>query len=558
MTTTYPAGGITPHGEYLDAKGRYPTVHLASHDNTAGFYLLGGKSIPWPDQPECVQITRDGIKNLIPPWRRVAQKGATEDGESFIDSLKDPAEPDITVGVRARDPRFLQHVTKTLINSIDDKRTSRLTVTNVNGERWWADVRWNKPPQEPIIWGVNRFQRMTLRLLIDGAFWRSDADISGLGFQYESHTDEFAYDGPVANDWNIRFVGSGNGGPIVENGQVVWEPNGTLIGSGRSAIMRYQTYRAAADDVIVEMLLGGGAQGWALGDAAANALWLGMSNSGAVGNDGVRAYIRLGYVIVSSFVAGTEHVLKTQGLAVPPQHGDLWQLIRTGSTITVRRNGTTITTVNDDWHSSHSGSGWRAGGLEMHAGPTLVLPTLPAPVDRWTISSNNTTAQANRIQCINTGSEPMYRTHVLIGPGTFSVAVKPGSDDMVTMGPLLDSQVVYLRTDPRRTTIVDLTATPPTPQQLNDWQQAVKDLADFASGGNAPPLLQEIESWFGIRPPQGNLNSLLKGRFSTESAIPAAPVSGAPQPYYVKASISGGNANSKLISIGVPLRKYPL
>lgn len=341
--TSYPAGPITPHGQYYKTKKRYPTVHLQSHDETCEFYLLGGESIPWPTEPECVRLTKNGIKGLIAPWRVIGQKGATEDGETFVDSLYDPAEPELAVMARGRDPHHLQTVTKHLVDSLDTKRTSRLTVTGGDEQVWFSDVRWGKTPLEPFTWGDARYQRMLLRLRIDSAFWRADADVA------------------------------------------------TLSGGG--------------------------------------------------------------------------------------------------------------------------------------------------------------------FQCVNIGDQPMYRDYVCIGPGMFHIASEPGSDDMVTFGPLLNGQVVYLRTDPRKTTLVELTAAPSSPQDLTAFQQAVKEFIDFASGGNAPPLLQSILSLFGIQPPQGNLYSLLQGRFGSAAAIAPAPVSGDPAPVHVAASVTGGGS---LISTGVPLRKYPL
>lgn len=562
--TTYPAGPITPHGKYFRDSGRYPTVHLGAHDGSVEFYLHGGESIPWPDQPECVRLTKDGIKNLIASGKIVGQKGATEDGETYIDGLYDPAEPELGVVVRARDPRRLQSVVAELLGAVDMRNTSPLTVTNATGEKWWANVRsTGKSVAEPFTWGESRRQKTTLRLRIDGAFWRSDADISGLGFQYERHVDDFDYtaaDVGTDQGWDVAYVGGHGGHVSATGGELVWTPptDPEWLAEERSAIMRHRTMRATDDDMIVELLLGGEGTGLPFPGNAANGIWACMNNTGTPGRDGIRALVELAQVKVSKFVGGVETVLKVELLGVQPQHGDLFQLIcAPNGAISVRRNGNTVLTTTDP--SPQRGLDYRSGGIEMHAGATILwMATTPAPVDRWALSSNNTAAQAGQIQCLNVGSEPMYRTYTLVGPGTFNIAAAPGSTDMVSMGPLFDGQVVYLRTDPRKTTITDLTAKPPTPQQLNDWQQAVKDFLDFATGGNAPPLMHALASQFGIQPPQGNLYSLLKGRFGTESAIPAAPVSGEPQPYFVDASITDGNADSQLISTGIPLRRYPL
>lgn len=564
MVTRYPAGPITPHGQYYRDSGRYPTVHLASHDGSVEFYLHGGESIPWPDRPECVRLTKDGIKGLIAPGRIVGQKGATEDGETFIDGLYDPADLELSLVASARDPRRLQALVAQLLGSVDMRRTSPLTITTPTGERWWADVRSNgKSQAEPFTWGESRRQKLTLRVRIDGAFWRGDSDISGLGFAYERHVDEFDYTvAEVGTDegWDVVYVGGHGGHVSTAGGELIWTPptNPEWLAEERSGIMRHRTHRASSDDMIVELLLGGFGTGLPFPGNAANGIWARQNNTGTPGQDGIRALIELNQVRLSKFVDGVEYSLTAELLGVQPQHGDLFELICAGSTYKVRRNGREILS-HLDTGPQNIGPNYRSAGLEMHAGATLLwMATTPAPVARWALSSNNTAPQAGKIQCLNIGSEPMYRTYTLVGPGTFNIAVAPGSEDMVSMGPLLDNQVVYLRTDPRKTTITDLTAKPPTPQQLNDWQEAVKAFLDFATGGNAPPLMHALASQFGIQPPQGNLYSLLQGRFGTASAIPPAPVSGEPQPYFVDASITDGNANSQLISHGVPLRRYPL
>lgn len=565
MTVTYPAGPITPHGQYFRDKGRYPTVHLGSHDGTVEFYLHGGESIPWPDRPECVRLTKDGIKGLMAPGRIVGQKGATEDGETFIDGIYDPAELELGLVARARDPRRLQSLVSTLLGSVVLRRTSPLSVIDATGERWWANIRsTGKSQAEPFTWGESRRQKLTLRARIDGAFWRGESDISGLGFQYERHADEFSYNAEsvgINQGWYITYVGGDGGYVGTTGGELVWRPPSSppLFADSRSAIMRHNTARASDDDMIVEMLLGGNATGIAWEGNASNGIWARMNNTGAAGLNGIRALIELGGIRLSEFIDGVETVLDWKPFTVTPQNGDLFKLVCIGGSYTVLRNGREIISVPDDGGPRRAGAGYRAAGLEMHAGATIAyMATRPAPVARWAMSSNNTAPQTGTIQCLNIGSELMYRTYTLIGPGTFNIAVAPGSTDMVTMGPLLDNQVIYLRTDPRKTTITDLTSKPPTPQQLNDWQQAVKEFLDFATGGNAPPLMHILASEFGIQPPQGNLYTLLKGRFSTESAIPAAPVSGEPEPYFVDASIVDGNENSQIISHGVPLRRYPL
>ncbi|HSA41291.1 MAG TPA: hypothetical protein P5061_11790, partial [Mycobacterium sp.] len=147
----------------------------------------------------------------------------------------------------------------------------------------------------------------------------------------------------------------------------------------------------------------------------------------------------------------------------------------------------------------------------------------------------------------------------VFGPGLFRIYDGPGSSDFVEFGPLLPNQVAFLRTDPRtHTTLVqDLTTVAPTPQELNIFQAAINQLLTFA-GADTNAFLQQFQSAFGIRTAQGPMYSLLKGRFSDNSAIRAKSPGRPAHPYFVRVDIDDGDANSKIISAGTPLRRYPL
>jgi hypothetical protein len=70
--------------------------------------------------PERVEIK--SIKGLIPPWTTIDQKGATEDGTTFIDALYDPIVVELDVGARRN--RELRKVVNHLISSLDVKKES--------------------------------------------------------------------------------------------------------------------------------------------------------------------------------------------------------------------------------------------------------------------------------------------------------------------------------------------------------------------------------------------------------------------------------------------------
>ena len=85
---------------------------------------------------------------------------------------------------------------------------------------------------------------------------------------------------------------------------------------------------------------------------------------------------------------------------------------------------------------------------------------------------------------------------------------------MVEYGPLLPNQVVQLRTDTRRTAVVDLTRIPATADELAEYRDALKDLESFAPIANIGPTLEANASAFGVTPPQGNMHRLKRGAFT--------------------------------------------
>lgn len=160
---------------------------------------------------------------------------------------------------------------------------------------------------------------------------------------------------------------------------------------------------------------------------------------------------------------------------------------------------------------------------------------------------------------INVGDQKMYDDYTLFGPGTFRIYDGPDTDQYVEFGPLLANQIVFLRTDPRsNTTLVqDLTVVPPTPQELDIFQEALTKFLSFA-GMNEGAFSDQIKSLFGIRAPQGNLYKYLNGRFSENAAIPPKSPGNAVQTYHVRVDITGGGAGSKIIASGTPQRRWPI
>jgi hypothetical protein len=152
----------------------------------------------------------------------------------------------------------------------------------------------------------------------------------------------------------------------------------------------------------------------------------------------------------------------------------------------------------------------------------------------------------------NIGDQPMFDRYTCYGPGTFTFQDGPGSTEQITFGPLVDQQIVQLRTDPRKRSVVDLTIGNIPVDQATPMGQSLADYLTYATAGNFTALLQAIQSRFGIVPPQGNLYSLLKGRWSDNAAIPPDG-----NTHTVPVSIQGSGPNSNVIAAGTPLRRWP-
>ena len=568
-----PSGDIVPHGAYHHVKGRIPTVTLWAYDDSIKVSMMGGQS--HPDRyasPEYVQIKKDGIKGLIAPWDFVDQKGATEDGVTFVDALQGPTEVEIKVIVHGRDPQHLRKVRRLLFAAIDKKLTSELSFIDQNQGRWWSEVRWFKGPPEAHKIGEAVSQEITLVLRADNGFWRTYPDTDMFEFSYEAMTDTFTVDNrPTENLGGIPqyYTGPGGGFCTSYNGQMFWwdDPADPVTTADRRVINGpWPDFETATNNQVINQVHGG-FQEWSLPNSARNIIGgrMGKDVSGDWDGNGVfveygGSYLRLFYTI--DFV---ETTLRSDPLAMlfPPVLGEKFTLVcgyeGDERMFKVLRNGAVIMSVKENGTGSPLGA--KGVGNGMYAAAALISQATPSPIRKISAGDNATVTQSGFLRRKNIGDQPMPDKYTCFGPGTFKFAVSPGSSEMVTFGPLLTNQVVHIDTSRQSPKVKDLTSVPPTPQELNAWQQALKDFIDWANANNVPPLLQQIESAFGIVPPQGNLLTLLKGRWNKDSAIPAkspgTPDSLVPD-YFVKVSIEGGNADSKILVSGTPQRRVPV
>jgi hypothetical protein len=577
----YPGGELTPHGWYHLVNDTRPTLRLASFDETITFYLAGPYAPPFhdPSFPEAVAVK--SLKGLIPPWQDITQKGATQDGVTHIDSLYDQCEVEMVVECMARDSKSLRTVVRDLIASLDAKKKSELAWFTQELGWWWAPIRWRGggAPADPLANLGKSRQQLSLRLTADNAFWRSDDDVSvPSAFAEDAMTDSFAYTAGwnqtmMGANWPVRYNPALTGNPVspnigyvyADNGKVYWfDGIGSTPPSREVVIGPYKNWSTATDNQVISIVLGSAPQ-IASPDPSANDIWgrMGRNPDGTWNGYGIRARFQHGRLILSRFNNFTETVMADRRLLLTPTIGDKWTLLcgNEGNPrlFTVRRNQSDVIVHQEVGTNSALGSAYRGHGFGMYA-PARVIggQATPGTVRKISAMDNTTVSQSGFLQCLNIGDQPMYRDYTLFGPGVFRIHDGPDSDEFIEFGPLLDNQVAFLRSDPRSSTplVLDLTTTPPTPQQLTQVQAALKKR--LGSRADTSAYYQQIESRWGIVPPQGPFYSLLNGRFSDASAIPPKPAGRPADPYYIRVDIDDANANSRIISAGTPLRRWPL
>jgi|LakMenEpi03Aug12_release.lakeMendotaPanAssembly.Ray.scaffolds.fasta_scaffold16958_3 hypothetical protein len=563
-----PSNPITPHGAYYLLSGKKPNMTYRSYDDTAVFHLMGGMSIPdRHTAPESIRLK--SLSGLMAPWAQIEQKGATQDGATFIDALYDPIDADMTVIATGKTPESTAQLIRDWIAAWDAKKPGELSFFDHNAGRWWAPVRWTRNPVDKIRGGNFTTQEFTWPFKAEDAFWRSYDHTDEFRFGFSQLDEEFNN----LSNWTISYTGTGTGTVVAAPqytgimqsifGDGDWEAKWSAgTNQSRTAVLRRTGFATGSDNQIAFMKLGSFPE-WSIFDEAYNDIWLRMGNTETPGLNGLRLRIQRFNIEVSYFVNGVETTLRNK-LIFSPAPGETWGFMagvdgdpRKYRVLRGLDGGMVeVMTVKEPGTASNLGSSYRGMGFGMEAGSGPTVQLLPASIRSFRAGDNATQTQSGMLRRVNVGDQDMWDRYTLHGPGTFYIGSGPGTTDMVKYGPLLPNQIVQIRTDPRKRGVVDLTAVQPSPQELKWWQQAVKDFVSFASGNNASPLEEELLSKFGVQPPQGNMYSLLEGRFS--QPIPPKPVAGPVQQYNVLVRVEGGNADSRIVAAGTPLRRWPL
>jgi hypothetical protein len=543
ISLRYPAGSVTKHGAYYLCQGQVPTMKLRSYDDTAVFTLIGGEALPNRyEAPECV-VVKD-MKGLIPPWKQIDQKGATEDGRTFVTSLYDPCEIDITAVVRGKTPASTRKTYRDLVASIDAIETAELSWFTHQLGRWWAPVRWLSPPADPMGGIETRRQVANLRLRGYNAFWRSYDIVDQFRLSYMQQPESFStdYSSGLGSGWTVQLAGAGSGGLSVSNGQVV-----PTLANGKTAIARRVGFTGSTP--IVELQIGS-LSNWYWDSTTALDFWA-MSGTGTPGDNGIRVRITNNTVTTTSFSAGVGTLLNTQLLQLPPKSAESWTAVF-GPTVKLMRSGALAYS-----YKPATAPTFTSAGFGLYAAGTAVAPG----VKTVSFGTDATATQSGFVSLVNWGDQPMPPRFTCIGPGTFYMGNGPGAgpNDMVKFGPLASNQLAQVITDSRKRGVVDLSMTPTSTDEQNIFNAGLQDIFGFSN--LLTGLIQGLTGLFGSGstplPPQGNLYSLLQGRFSKAAYIPPKPVGRPPKRYSIPVKIEGGNSSSQILAAGTPLRRLP-
>jgi hypothetical protein len=576
--STYPRGEISLNQARRMIEGKEPHIAYRSWDGLVNWHLMGPLA-PIPGVQDGVTIGADSIKGLIGTWQMLDQTGANQDGTTFVDAVYSPVEVDMQVEAHGVTEQSTRQVIRDWIASWDAHRTGELSVFTPEYGLWWGDVRWLKAPTDTMMAAHAKRQPFLWTARVDEGFWQSFDSVGTFNFGYETMTDTFkrgtTSSTNLGANWPIAYFGPGTGDLYAYDGQARWRdqvaslslPLVLLTGSREAVAGPYKDFTTATNNQVVSIVMGTMPE-LALPLGAFNDLWarMGRNVDGTWNGHGIRARIGWGSCEIARYNGfdGSGNPIKTvmaaRPLLLPPLVGDKFTLIAgfegNERLFKIVRNGVDMLVHKERGTGSSIGSSYRGIGFGMFAAGALFAQATPGNVRKISAGDNATVTQEGFLQLTNIGDVKAHPRYLVYGPGTFSIGNGPDSEDMVEIGPLVEGQVILLETEPRRRSVVDVSPSQLPEQVLNPLQQIIRALVTFASNNNVPPLLRQFENLFGILPPQVNLYSLMRGRFT--AAIEPRPSNSAGTTSNIKIRIDDGNASSKVVGAVTPRRRWPL
>lgn len=335
-------------------------------------------------------------------------------------------------------------------------------------------------------------------------------------------------------NWPLRYSGLNDAYVHAYSGSAEWVDNS---GTGSQEVVNgpYKDFETATDAQVVTMMLGATPE-WSMPESGANDVWarMGRNPDGSWDGNGVRARVTLGAISLTAFVDFAPVWDRSIQSFVIPGIGDNWSLVAgydaSPRLFKVLRNGAPLLQYQEPAATSRMGPDYRGVGFGARAAGALITQATPATVRKMSAGDNSETTQSGFLKRHNAGDQDAYDEYTLYGPFTKAlIANGPGSTDMIEFGPLAVGEIAFIRTDPRRKVVFDY---------------------NQRTGNTVSPAL------FGASPTD-TMARRMKGRFTSDCAIPAKEAGMRVREYQIAVSILGGNADSRIDAQLTPLRRYP-
>lgn len=564
MTTSYPPGQIKLYGINQALTNQSTWIAYKGIDGT--IFHLAGPQAPMAGAQDGLVLKK--FMGLMAPFENLELRGARQDGATWTDSVFDVGEIMLGLELSGTSPQNTRDVMRRWIGAWSAKQTGVLSVFTPDMGEWWANVRLGKnvsdmfekdytwSGKQPFTWSAKNYD----------AFWYGVDSTSS--FQIVSATlvadfTTMSNASSLDDNWTQVYSSTAHGSCGVVSKACSWIPNDAVAAS----VENYYNTPTASDNQVVGVRFAGathatGVSKWQGTETSYIDLWARVS---ADHQTGIRARLFLAStagphsVKVSCFNDGVETPWFTTSVSLT--WGDTIALnVGYNSNqygVRVVKNGTPFHSFTDTAHTSQVGPDFRGHGFgEATAVDTHGELIIPAPIALYAAGDWLTSTQSGFLPLTNLGNVEAWPRYLCYGPGTFSFSNGPGSSSMVTFGPLLDGQIALITTEPRLRSVVDLSPSAPAGQPLSSIQSLLESLISFATNNNTPPLLQQFESIFGVRPPQGNLYTLLNGRFT--NPLPPNVYGISPVAEQIAVSILDGTPDSKIVASVTPRRTWPL
>jgi hypothetical protein len=361
--------------------------------------------------------------------------------------------------------------------------------------------------------------------------------------------------GGLGTNWTQRYTTSPGAGKLgIKDNEAFWYKAGT---TANECLATYIT-GSESDYQVVQIAAGQFYQYPFLSDAPVIIL----ARVGDSGTTYVRVTIAYLEVTFSAVVNGVEVWSKTQSVTILATPASVWTFIVGTSATTSRQyrlllDGFDVMTATDP-DVSRKGASYRGWGFGVGVASGVGTQFYPmSTVEAWAAWDNTDVTKSGFLSLTNRGTETVFPKYLCYGPGTFYIGNGSGAigaAGQIVFGPLLPGQIALLDTDPRRRGVIDISpGQAPGPVSLQD--QFTNALYSLSTSANIAPLLTVFASLFGIVPVQGPLYSKLSGRFTRPIV---GHVDGTPLvTEQVAVTITGGNADSKIVGAITPLRRWP-